>query len=148
MQGRQFLILIVLENGGREWLSCFLAPFCRILKLLAMGVARHRYPSPGISPPDALISAKENTKAPTVIVFIMDREINAMPIAPPGFSNQNIPRFLNKIIALMFSRCYTRKETEERLKMPPCFPLKIYQKQPNTQRRRRKVGSERAESNG
>lgn len=35
---------------------------------------------------DALISAKQNTKAPTVIEFIIDREINVMPIIPPGSS--------------------------------------------------------------
>mgnify|MGYP001046803371 CR=1 FL=1 len=35
---------------------------------------------------DALISAKQNTKAPTVIEFIIDREINVMPIVPPGNS--------------------------------------------------------------
>lgn len=34
----------------------------------------------------ALISAKQNTKAPTVIEFIIDREINVMPIVPPGNS--------------------------------------------------------------
>ena len=32
----------------------------------------------------ALISAKKNTKTPTVIEFIIDREINVMPIVPPG----------------------------------------------------------------
>ena len=32
----------------------------------------------------ALISAKQNTKTPTVIEFIIDREINVMPIVPPG----------------------------------------------------------------
>ena len=35
---------------------------------------------------DALISAKQNTKAPTVIEFVIDREINVMPIVPPGNS--------------------------------------------------------------
>ena len=34
----------------------------------------------------ALISAKQNTKTPTVIEFIIDREINVMPIVPPGNS--------------------------------------------------------------
>ncbi len=34
----------------------------------------------------ALLSAKQNTKAPTVIEFIIDREINVMPIVPPGNS--------------------------------------------------------------
>ena len=32
----------------------------------------------------ALLSAKQNTKTPTVIEFIIDREINVMPIVPPG----------------------------------------------------------------
>ncbi len=32
----------------------------------------------------ALISAKQNEKTPTVIEFIIDREINVMPIVPPG----------------------------------------------------------------
>lgn len=32
----------------------------------------------------ALLEAKLNTKAPTVIEFIIDREINVMPIVPPG----------------------------------------------------------------
>ena len=32
----------------------------------------------------ALLSAKQNTKIPTVIEFIIDREINVMPIVPPG----------------------------------------------------------------
>ena len=32
----------------------------------------------------ALLEAKTNTKAPTVIEFIIDREINVMPIVPPG----------------------------------------------------------------
>lgn len=35
---------------------------------------------------DALISAKQNAKAPTVIEFVIDREINVMPIVPPGNS--------------------------------------------------------------
>lgn len=35
---------------------------------------------------DALINAKQNTKAPTVIEFIIDREINVMPTVPPGNS--------------------------------------------------------------
>ena len=35
---------------------------------------------------NALISAKQNTKTPTVIEFIIDREINVMPIVPPGNS--------------------------------------------------------------
>ena len=34
----------------------------------------------------ALNSAKQNTKTPTVIEFIIDREINVMPIVPPGNS--------------------------------------------------------------
>ncbi len=34
----------------------------------------------------ALISAKQNTKTPTLIEFIIDREINVMPIVPPGNS--------------------------------------------------------------
>ena len=34
----------------------------------------------------ALIRAKQNTKTPTVIEFIIDREINVMPIVPPGNS--------------------------------------------------------------
>ena len=34
----------------------------------------------------ALINAKQNTKTPTVIEFIIDREINVMPIVPPGNS--------------------------------------------------------------
>lgn len=34
----------------------------------------------------ALISAKQNTKIPTVIEFVIDREINVMPIVPPGNS--------------------------------------------------------------
>ncbi len=34
----------------------------------------------------ALISAKQNTKAPTIIEFIIDREVNVMPIVPPGNS--------------------------------------------------------------
>lgn len=32
----------------------------------------------------ALLSAKQNVKTPTVIEFIIDREINVMPIVPPG----------------------------------------------------------------
>ncbi len=32
----------------------------------------------------ALISAKQNTKTPTVIEFIIGREVNVMPIVPPG----------------------------------------------------------------
>ena len=31
----------------------------------------------------ALLKAKENTKSPTIIEFIIDREINVMPIVPP-----------------------------------------------------------------
>lgn len=34
----------------------------------------------------ALLMAKENTKSPTIIEFIIDREINVMPIVPPGNS--------------------------------------------------------------
>ena len=34
----------------------------------------------------ALVKAKKNTKAPTIIEFIIDREINVMPIVPPGHS--------------------------------------------------------------
>lgn len=34
----------------------------------------------------ALIDAKENKKVPTIIEFIIDREINVMPIVPPGNS--------------------------------------------------------------
>lgn len=34
----------------------------------------------------ALLTAKKNTKAPTIIEFIIDREINVMPIVPPGNS--------------------------------------------------------------
>ena len=33
---------------------------------------------------NALTSAKQNTKTPTVIEFIIDREVNVMPIVPPG----------------------------------------------------------------
>ena len=32
----------------------------------------------------ALASAKQNTKTPTVIEFTIDREVNVMPIVPPG----------------------------------------------------------------
>ena len=32
----------------------------------------------------ALESARQNTKMPTVIEFIIDREENVMPIVPPG----------------------------------------------------------------
>ena len=32
----------------------------------------------------ALESARQNTKMPTVIEFIIDREANVMPIVPPG----------------------------------------------------------------
>jgi len=39
---------------------------------------------------EALISAKENVKTPTVIEFIIDREINVMPIVPPGNSISNM----------------------------------------------------------
>ena len=35
---------------------------------------------------DALLSAKQNRIGPTVIEFIIDREINVMPIVPPGNS--------------------------------------------------------------
>ena len=35
---------------------------------------------------NALLEAKENTKTPTVIEFIIDREVNVMPIVPPGNS--------------------------------------------------------------
>ena len=35
---------------------------------------------------NALLEAKENTKTPTVIEFIIDREANVMPIVPPGNS--------------------------------------------------------------
>lgn len=34
----------------------------------------------------ALVSAKQNTNAPTVIEFMIDREVNVMPIVPPGNS--------------------------------------------------------------
>lgn len=34
----------------------------------------------------ALLTAKQNAKAPTIIEFIIDREINVMPIVPPGNS--------------------------------------------------------------
>ena len=34
----------------------------------------------------ALLSAKQNTKTPTVIEFIIDSKINVMPIVPPGNS--------------------------------------------------------------
>lgn len=34
----------------------------------------------------ALIKAKQNTKVPTIIEFIIDREVNVMPIVPPGNS--------------------------------------------------------------
>jgi acetolactate synthase-1/2/3 large subunit len=34
----------------------------------------------------AFIRAKQNAKTPTVIEFIIDREINVMPIVPPGNS--------------------------------------------------------------
>lgn len=34
----------------------------------------------------ALLAAKQNTKVPTIIEFIIDREINVMPIVPPGNS--------------------------------------------------------------
>ena len=40
---------------------------------------------------NALISAKQNAKTPTVIEFIIDREVNVMPIVPPG-------NFLNDMI--------------------------------------------------
>ena len=33
---------------------------------------------------NALKSAKQNKNMPTVIEFIIDREINVMPIVPPG----------------------------------------------------------------
>lgn len=32
----------------------------------------------------ALIEAKRNTKGPTVIEFLIDRELNVLPIVPPG----------------------------------------------------------------
>lgn len=32
----------------------------------------------------ALLDAKRNKKVPTVIEFIIDREMNVMPIVPPG----------------------------------------------------------------
>lgn len=35
---------------------------------------------------NALLEAKKNTKTPTVIEFIIDREVNVMPIVPPGNS--------------------------------------------------------------
>ena len=35
---------------------------------------------------NALLEAKENTKTPTIIEFIIDREVNVMPIVPPGNS--------------------------------------------------------------
>lgn len=35
---------------------------------------------------NALLEAKGNTKTPTVIEFIIDREVNVMPIVPPGNS--------------------------------------------------------------
>ena len=38
----------------------------------------------------ALISAKQNTKTPTVIEFIIDREVNIMPIVPPGNSLEDM----------------------------------------------------------
>lgn len=34
----------------------------------------------------ALLAAKENTKSPVIIEFIIDRELNVMPIVPPGNS--------------------------------------------------------------
>lgn len=33
----------------------------------------------------ALLKAKQNTKTPTIIEFVIDREINVMPIVPPGY---------------------------------------------------------------
>lgn len=38
----------------------------------------------------ALIVAKENKKMPTIIEFIIDREINVMPIVPPGNSLEDM----------------------------------------------------------
>ena len=38
----------------------------------------------------ALIAAKENKKMPTIIEFIIDREINVMPIVPPGNSLEDM----------------------------------------------------------
>lgn len=38
----------------------------------------------------ALLEAKNNTKTPTIIEFIIDREINVMPIVPPGNSLSNM----------------------------------------------------------
>lgn len=32
----------------------------------------------------ALVWAKQNTKRPSVIEFIIDRESNVMPVVPPG----------------------------------------------------------------
>lgn len=34
----------------------------------------------------ALICAKQNSKVPTVIEFLIDRESNVIPIVPPGNS--------------------------------------------------------------
>lgn len=48
---------------------------------------------------DALINAKQNTKTPTIIEFIIDREINVMPIVPPGNSlNNMIMKFEETIV--------------------------------------------------
>ena len=38
----------------------------------------------------ALICAKQSTKTPTVIEFIIDREIDVLPIVPPGNSLQDM----------------------------------------------------------
>lgn len=38
----------------------------------------------------ALANAKQNTKTPTVIEFIIDREINVLPIVPPGNALNNM----------------------------------------------------------
>lgn len=39
---------------------------------------------------NAFVKAKNNTKTPTVIEFIIDREINVMPIVPPGNALQDM----------------------------------------------------------
>ena len=39
---------------------------------------------------DAFIAAKQNKTAPTVIEFIIDREVNVMPIVPPGNALNNM----------------------------------------------------------
>ena len=38
----------------------------------------------------AFVSARQNTRTPTIIEFIIDREMNVMPIVPPGNSLSNM----------------------------------------------------------